>query len=217
MRVCKMFSVNLVAIILTVVCPISSRSASDPPFQNEESAQSSTVPPLVSVTDPKPAAVTASISGRTKPKAKGEPTYPQSANVIPGKAPRPEYNWKTRLPFEISHVDGFTGVFTAGKPIELSVEGHSPAIEVKVVPDEGFRLTARIFDEARTMSFGTAHGEYDAKKQAWQVSMEAPDDVTQSYEMEIFLYCAIDESRCAEIYGRAAQTSKALSFQLQSE
>jgi len=237
-RVCKRSCIAFVAIMLTVVYSVSARGASDPSFPDKltrPSAHSVDLPEVSSgvagdeslriVVDPKsyianePPAATESTSGVQvvlKRKFQKERVYLQSANIIPAKIPHPAYSWKTRNPFEISYVNGFTGVFTAGKPIEFLVEGHSP-VEIEVVPNEGFRLTATIFDEPRTMSFDTAHGEYDEKKQAWVITIEAPDDVAKSYVMEIFLYCAIDESRCAEIYGQAAQTSKALQFELQSE
>lgn len=123
----------------------------------------------------------------------------------------PEYQWKVSTPFEVSFVDGFMGVYQAGEPIVFHVEGRSP-VQIEALPENGFSLAAAIYDVPRSRTIQSVAGNFDETRRAWQVTFTAPGDNAISYEVEIHLYCGRDESQCAEIYGRAAQTTKLLSL-----
>ena len=125
-----------------------------------------------------------------------------------------EYPWKTLPPFEISFIDGYLTTYAAGEQIVFYVEGKSPS-RVEAEPRSGFNVQAYIVDKTATRNYAGANGEYDEKKGAWLIRLTAPKDNTKPYELSVSLYCGKDESPCAEIYGRAAQTSKTFNLQVQ--
>ena len=125
-----------------------------------------------------------------------------------------EYKWKTLPPFEISFIDGYKESYGAGEPMIFYVEGKSPS-KVEAEPQTGFNVQAYIVDTTAKKNYAGATGEYDENKRAWLIKLTAPKDNTKTYEVSVRLYCGKDESPCAEIYGRAAQTSKTLNLQVQ--
>ena len=123
-----------------------------------------------------------------------------------------DYPWKTLPPFEISYIDGYEEVYDAGEQIIFYVQGNSFRTETE--PRNGFGVQASIDDPAEQRSVAGATGEYDESRRAWLIKLKAPKDNTKSYKLSIGLYCDRDEGSCAEIYGRAAQTSKTYSLQV---
>ena len=126
-------------------------------------------------------------------------------------APSNEYPWKTQPPFEVIDADGYQSSYQAGDPISFYVIGKS-YVEIDAEPKNGFSVSAAIYDVPRTKSFQSVTGKYDEAKHGWQVDFTTPKDSSLSYEIEIHLYCGQDDSRCAEIYGISAQTTKQMSF-----
>ena len=122
-----------------------------------------------------------------------------------------EYPWKTLPPFEISFVDGYQETYNAGDQIVFYVEGKSPS-RVEAEPQAGFDVQAYIVDQTAKRNHTGTNGKYDENRRAWLVTLTAPKDNTKSYEISVSLYCGKDESPCAEIYGRAAQTQKTLNL-----
>jgi len=80
--------------------------------------------------------------------------------------------------------------------------------------NKGFNVQASIDDLAEKKSLSGTSGKYDENRRAWLITLNAPKDNTKLYELSVNLYCGKDESPCAEIYGRAAQTSKNLNLQV---
>ena len=124
-----------------------------------------------------------------------------------------EYPWKTQPPFEISFVDGYQEFYEAEERISFYVEGRSPA-GIETAPQHGFNVQVHISDPAAQKSHSAANGAYDENRRAWLVELSAPKDNTKSYTLDISLYCGIDNSQCAEIYGVAAQTTKTFNLQV---
>jgi len=121
--------------------------------------------------------------------------------------------WKTLPPFEISFIDGYQGAYDAEEQIVFYVEGKSPS-RIEAEPQAGFDVQAYIVDPAEKRNHSGANGKYDENKRAWLITMKAPKDNSKTYELSVLLYCGKDDSPCAEIYGKAAQTSKTLSLQI---
>jgi hypothetical protein len=124
-----------------------------------------------------------------------------------------EYPWKTLPPFEIWFIDGYQETYDAGEQIVFYVEGRSHSL-IEAEPQTGFNVQASIFDSAGNKTYSGTNGKYDENKRAWLITLTAPKDNTKSYRLSVSLYCGKDESPCAEIYGRAAQTSKSLFLQI---
>lgn len=125
-----------------------------------------------------------------------------------------EYKWKTLPPFEISFIDGYNETYGTGELIHFYVEGKSPS-KVEAEPQAGFNVQAYIIDTTNKKTLAGTSGEFDENKRAWLIKLKAPEDNTKTYELSVSLYCGKDESQCAEIYGRAAQTMKVLNLQVQ--
>jgi hypothetical protein len=124
-----------------------------------------------------------------------------------------EYRWKTLPPFEISFIDGYRGTYDEGEEIIFYVEGRSPS-KIEAEPQNGFNVQAYIDDPAEKKSLSATNGKYDENRRAWLITLNAPKDNTKSYVLSVSLYCGRDESPCAEIYGKAAQTLKNLNLQV---
>lgn len=118
-----------------------------------------------------------------------------------------DYPWKTQPPFEVSGVEGFASSYLAGNLLSFHVMGKS-YVDIDAESKNGFSVSAAIYDVPRTKTFQTVAGTYDEAKRGWQIDFTAPTDSSLSYEIEILLYCGKDDSKCAEIYGIAAQTTK---------
>jgi hypothetical protein len=125
-----------------------------------------------------------------------------------------DYPWKVSPPFEISDVDGYKEVYQIGEPIVFHVEGKS-AVHIDALPENGFGLAATIYDVPRSKTIQSVAGKYDENRRTWMVNLTAPKDNAISYEIELNLLCNRDESKCAEIYGIAAQTSRVVPLQVQ--
>lgn len=162
---------------------------------------------------PAKASVSAPVSLTVNISGDGNPSGPiAQKSSAPGNSPAViEYPWKVPTPFEISFVDGFTGVYPIGEQIVFHVEGRSP-VKVDALPNNGFAVSAAIYDVPRSRIIQSVVGNFDEARRAWQLAFSAPSDNSISYEVEIHLYCGKDESQCAEIYGRAAQTTKRLTL-----
>ena len=130
-------------------------------------------------------------------------------------AAEPEgYPWKSGHSFEIYDVDGFESVYSPGQPISLEVQGRALSTHVSPDPQHGFHVWADIDHEDSSRTLAWANGEYDERLRGWRVTLETPRELKEGYRLRISLYCAVDDSLCADTYGRAAKTTKTLYFEI---
>jgi hypothetical protein len=128
-------------------------------------------------------------------------------------AAEPEhYPWKHGNSFEIYYVEGAESVYFPGEAISLEVQGRALSTHVSPDPEHGFHVQASIDHQDASKSFAGANGDYDPHLRGWRVALEAPQEVKDRYRLRVSLYCGVDESLCADTYGRAAQTTKVFYF-----
>ena len=125
---------------------------------------------------------------------------------------REDYPWKDGNRFEIYYVDGVESIYSPGQSISLDVQGRALSTHVSPDPEHAFHVQAYIDHEDSSRSLAGANGEYDQRLRGWRVTLEAPREIKDGYRLQVSLYCGVDESLCAETYGRAAQTTKTFYF-----
>lgn len=136
------------------------------------------------------------------------------AATLAWAAEREGYPWKDGKTFEIYYVGGIDSVYSPGQSIRLEVEGRALSTNVPPDPEHGFHVQASIDHEDSSKSLAGANGEYDEGLGGWRVTLEAPRELKQGYRLQASLYCGLDESLCAETYGRAAQVTKTFYFEI---
>ena len=120
---------------------------------------------------------------------------------------------KSPVNFEISNTDGYREIYATGEQISFYAEGKSPE-PFAIDPKPGFHVQAMIVSGSQSKPYASANGVYDEEKHAWLVTLTAPSEPSNSYRVVISLYCARETGACAETYGQAAQTQKALPLQV---
>ena len=130
-------------------------------------------------------------------------------------AAEPErYPWKNGNSFEIYYVDGAESAYSPGQSISLEVQGRALSTHVAPDPEYGFHVQAYIDHEDGSRSLAGANGKYDQRLRGWRVILEAPQETKEGYRLRVSLYCGVDDSLCADTYGRAAQTTKTFHFEI---
>jgi hypothetical protein len=115
--------------------------------------------------------------------------------------------------FEIASVNGYREVYKAGEEIAFYVEGKSP-VEIDAEPGSGFIVQASMTNETQNKTIADADGVFDEGRRAWLVTFTAPSDISSSYKLHIYFFCATEGAPCEEIYGRFARAIKTLPLQL---
>ena len=123
-----------------------------------------------------------------------------------------DYPWKDGNSFEIYYVSGVESAYSPGQSISLEVQGRAVSTHVPPDPGHGFHVQAYIDHEDSSTSLAGANGEYNPRLRGWTVILEAPLEFKESYRLQVSLYCGVDDSLCADTYGRAAQATETFYF-----
>ena len=107
---------------------------------------------------------------------------------------------------------GVESVYATGQSISLEVQGRAVSTHVPPDPEPGFHVQAYIGHEDSSSSLSGANEQYDPRLRGWTVTLEAPLEFKEGYRLQVSLYCGVDESPCAETYGRAAQATETFRF-----
>jgi hypothetical protein len=120
---------------------------------------------------------------------------------------------KKPVDFTIAATDGYRDVYGPGEQIAFQVAGAAPEPLV-VAPNTGFHVQGMIVSEKQSIPFASTNGAYDEEKKAWQMTLTAPNEASDSYRLVLSLYCARDTGPCVDTYGQAAQVQKELTLQV---
>jgi hypothetical protein len=123
-----------------------------------------------------------------------------------------EYPWKNGNSFEIYRVDGVERAFEAGSQINLEVIGRSLSSNVAIDPESGFHVQAAISHADLSRSVAGANAEWNEGLRGWTVELVTPAEPRENYRLQVHVYCAKDDSPCAETFGRAAQVTETFHF-----
>ncbi len=114
--------------------------------------------------------------------------------------------------FSIVDVGGYKAIYSSNEKIALKIKGVELSDNGPTAPDEGFNVQAYITEVPGSQVFW-ANGRYS--NGYWYIDSAGPFDIG-NYKLEIHLYCANDNAVCAQRYGKAAQVTKELSFEVTS-
>lgn len=119
--------------------------------------------------------------------------------------------WKSDDRFEISRIDGLNSSYYANEQISFEVTGWSSNLEVN--EENGFNVMATLY-ELPTNRTNRAKTTYNQDTRVWQVKFHAARDNTKEYKILINLYCAKNNSLCANTFGLGTQVDKISSVQM---
>lgn len=137
----------------------------------------------------------------------------QSGELSPNEpGVSPKLGWKGSERYEINNFNGYQETYDMAEPIVFSVGGKSDRIDVD--PATGFIVTATIYETPQRTVKSHVTGDYDPGREAWQVTIPAPSDNSETYALSVVLTCSIAGSQCTELYGVGSQVDKLLPLKL---
>jgi hypothetical protein len=118
--------------------------------------------------------------------------------------------------FEIADVTGKLSSYSPSSDVVIQLKGVEPDDGSPTEPttgdpsSEGFNVQYYVKNSQGDQVFYgngdwvAGNGIYNSDTNLWDISFKAPE-VAGSYELTLYLYCALDEAICATKYGIAAQ------------